>query len=271
MEQNKKTTFSGPDDAHRYAADGAICLRGLFKDWVPHLRGAIDDILNAPGPLGARYGRQDHKGSFRGDRYMWTFNGGFRDFAFTSPAAALAGDLLGSGKICLFYDHLLVKEPGSEAHTPWHQDLPYWCVAGEQICSIWLALDDVDESNGILEFIRGSHLWKRQFKAKDFAFREDYSDELEDLPDFDGERAKYDILRWNVEAGDCIAFHPLLVHGAPGNDSTRRRRALSTRWLGDDVTYREHPKVTRPIRDPGLKHGDPIECELFPRVWQRAQ
>ncbi len=60
------------------------------------------------------------------------------------------------------------------------------------------------------------------------------------------------------------------MHGSPDNqDGGRRRRALSTRWLGDDIVYRQHPRVTRPIRDPGLKHGDAMDCDLFPTVWPR--
>ncbi|TXL79605.1 hypothetical protein FHP25_06635 [Vineibacter terrae] len=257
-------------DVERYAADGAVCLRGLFAAWIEPLRAAVERNIAAPGPLGTRYGRADHKGTFHGDRYMWTYDPGFRDFVFGSPAAAIAGALMQSAKVNFFYDHLLVKEPGAEAPTPWHQDLPYWCVSGDQTCSIWLALDDVGSANGPLEFIRGSHRWNRQFQAPDFKFTQTYSDELEPIPDIDADRAAYDILRWDMAAGDCIAFHGLAVHGSPGNqDGGRRRRALSTRWLGDDIVYRQHPRVTKPIRDPGLKHGDAMDCDLFPVVWRR--
>jgi hypothetical protein len=69
----------------------------------------------------------------------------------------------------------------------------------------------------------------------------------------------------------CIAFHGLAVHGSPGNASAnRRRRALSTRWLGDDITCREHPRVAKPIGDPGLKPGDSMDCDLFQAVWRTA-
>ena len=257
------------EDHASYRDDGAVLLRGLFADWVEPLRAAVEGNLQAPGPLGTRYGKEDHKGRFHGDRYMWTFDPEFRRYALEGPGAAVAGELMQASKVNLFYDHLLVKEPGAEAPTPWHQDLPYWCVEGGNICSIWVALDPVERDSGMLAFLRGSHLWNRQFSAPDFKFRSTFSDELEPMPDIDGHPEDYDILSWDaMQPGDAIAFHALAVHGSRGNaHSDRRRRAISTRWLDERVTYREHPNVTRPIRDPGLSHGDPMDCALFPQVW----
>jgi len=263
------TPLVTPEDIARYREDGAVLLRGLFADWVEPLREAVERNLREPGPLGTRYGRADHRGTFHGDRYMWTFDPGFRRYALEGPGARIAGELMQSARVNLFYDHLLVKEPGAEAPTPWHQDLPYWCVRGDRICSLWVTLDSLDGDSGILQFVRGSHAWNRQFRATDFKFRADYATELEELPDIDGDPDNYPILGWDaMEPGDCIAFHALAVHGSTGNGhGGRRRRAISTRWMGEGATYRDHPNVTRPIRDPGLKDGDPVECELFPRVW----
>ncbi|MBU9651088.1 phytanoyl-CoA dioxygenase family protein [Burkholderia multivorans] len=259
------------DELERYRVDGAVALRGHFAPWVERLRAATERVLEHPGPLGTRYGKDSHRGTFRGDRYMWTFDPDFRDFALSGPGARLAGELMDASSTRLFYDHLLVKEPGAEAPTPWHQDLPYWCVDGEQICSLWIVLDRVERDSGLLQFVRGSHRWNRRFRAPDFSHREDFSSELEPMPDIDGARGDYEILEWDaLEPGDALAFHAQAIHGAPGNSRPDlRRRALSVRWMGDGVRYREHPRVTRPIRDPGLKDGDPVGGELFPQVWTR--
>ena len=48
-------------------------------------------------------------------------------------------------------------------------------------------------------------------------------------------------------ARDCIVFHGLTIHGAPGNPSSqRRRRAISTTRLGDDTTYVERAGLVEP-------------------------
>ena len=35
------------------------------------------------------------------------------------------------------------KEPGTQRATPWHQDLPYYCVDGAQTVSLYVSLDEV--------------------------------------------------------------------------------------------------------------------------------
>ena len=260
-------------DIAAYERDGAVCLRGLFDaDWIERLRTATERVMANPGPMGMRYGKRDDAGTFFGDMYVWTFDADFEAFARQSPAAAIAGAVMRSAKVNFFYDHLLVKEPGSESPTPWHHDLPYWCVDGDQICSLWLALDPVRRDSGAVEFVRGSHRWGKLFRAQDFRGGSLFHDDaLEAIPDIDASRDDYEFLCWDAEPGDCIVFHARTVHGASGNaTSDRRRRALSTRWTGDDACFIERPAMSQPIRHPGLKPGDAMDCELFPVVWRRA-
>lgn len=261
-----------PDEIETYDRDGVVCIRDAFDlDWIERLRAATEEVIARPGKFGANYGDDTAKGTFFGDLYVWTFNDTFRDAALKSPAGAIAGELMLSDKANLFYDHLLVKEPGSSAPTPWHHDLSYWCVEGRQVCSVWIPLDPVDSASGAVEYVRGSHRWGRRFRAQDFMMGELFRDEaLEAIPDIESDRAGYDILSFEVGPGDCIVHHALTLHGAPGNTSTRRRRAVAIRYAGDDAVYTERKGMSKPIRDPGLRPGDPLDCDLFPIVWRRA-
>ena len=45
-----------------------------------------------------------------------------------------------------FHEHVLVKEPRTEARTPWHHDLPYYCIDGTHTVSFWTVLDPVPRS-----------------------------------------------------------------------------------------------------------------------------
>jgi len=75
------------------------------------------------------------------------------------------------------------------------------------------------------------------------------------------------IVRWAMEPGDVLVFHADIVHGAPGYSGSGRRRALVTRWLGDDARFAEKQgEVAIPTFDCRLKHGDEMAGEHFPRI-----
>ncbi len=259
-------------DVAAYERDGVVCLRRMFDPgWIAVLAAGVEEAMAKPGPHGEIYTKPGNPGRFFGDLDMRQRLAPFRRFVFESPAAVIAGRVMGATRVNFFYDQLLVKEPGTGERTPWHQDQPYWAVSGAQVCSIWLPLDPVAKENAV-EYVRGSHLWQRSFLPYHFADGSPYRERsLETMPDIDADRSAYDIVAYDMEPGDCLVFQAMIVHGAPGNASlSRRRRALATRWTGDDARYCVHSgEVAIPTSDPGLEHGDPMDCALFPRVWPR--
>jgi ectoine hydroxylase-related dioxygenase (phytanoyl-CoA dioxygenase family) len=250
--------------------DGIVCLKGIFPpDWFDFLAHAIENAMRSPGKYAKEYSRSG-QGRFFGDLEMALRIPEFRRFAFESPAAEIAGRIMGASRVNFFYDQLLVKEPGTEERTPWHQDQPYWAVTGHQVCSLWLPIDSVTEDVSP-EYISGSHRWS-EFSAYHFSDGTPYKDTgLPLLPNIDAERDKYPIVRFSLEPGDCLVFQAMIVHGSPGNKSNHRRRAISTRWTGDDARYiRRRGEVAIPTDDPGLNDGDPLTCQRFPVVWSRG-
>ena len=142
-------------DVETFARDGAVCVRGLLDDaWVDRMRQAIDRVESIPGPFRERYSPDD-PGAFLSDKFLWTLDSDFRAAALDSQAAEAACRLMRASRVNVFYDHLMVKEPGAVSRTPWHQDLNYWPVEGEQVCSVWIAFDHIDRSNGAMEFVAG--------------------------------------------------------------------------------------------------------------------
>ena len=257
-----------PAERESYERDGVVCLRGLFSaDWLEFLAAAIEDAMAHPGPHAEEYTPKGGAGRFFGDLELFHRLPAFRRFALESPAARIAGEAMGATRVNFFYDQLLVKEPGTAERTPWHQDQPYWAVSGRQVCSVWLALDPVPEDVGV-EYVCGSHAWP-EFSPYHFADGTPYAGTgLPALPDIEKERSKHRIARFAMAPGDCLVFQAMIVHGAPGNRGAGRRRALSTRWAGDDARYcRRRGEVAIPTSDPGLAHGDRLDSERFPLVW----
>jgi ectoine hydroxylase-related dioxygenase (phytanoyl-CoA dioxygenase family) len=261
-------------EAEAYDRDGVVALRGMFDaDWVAFMGDAVDAAMRAPGPHAEIYTPAGGRGRFFGDLDLWQRHPAFRRFVFESPAAEVAATVMRSSCANFFYDQLLVKEPGTAERTPWHQDQPYWAVDGDQVCSVWLPFDPVPAA-GCPEYVLGSHRWNRWFNPAHFADGSPYvGTRFEPLPDIEADRARYDIRAFDLEPGDCLIFQALIVHGAPGNASAeRRRRALSTRWTGDDARYTvREGEVAIPTSDPGLRHGDRMDCALFPRIWPTTE
>lgn len=252
--------------------DGVVCLREMFDHgWIERMRVAVDDAIANPGPMSLSLD-QGLGGTFHGDSFVWTWQDDFRAFVFDSPAAAIAQQVLGAEeRVTLFFDTLLVKEPGSQAVTPWHHDQPYWPVDGDQVCTVWTPFDPVTRESGAVEYLIGSHRWGKRFQPQSFTGDDRYGSSLEPLPDIEAERHRHEFVIFETDPGDCIVHHGLTVHGAPGNsNATVRRRALATRFCGDDVTYRPEGSFQPLIREPAIASGAPLECDLFPRVWSPA-
>ena len=254
-----------------YRRDGAICVRGAFSaEEVALVERGIERNLAEPSERAAVASRPDDPGRFFEDFCNWQRIPEFEEFARTSPAAAIAGELMGSREVRLFHDHLLVKEPGTRQKTPWHQDQPYYNVGGFQNCSMWMPVDPVDRESTV-EFVAGSQngpwLMPRSFMDEQAKWFPEGS--LADLPDIEGDRDAFEILAWELEPGDAVFFHMLTLHAAGG--ATRRRRAFSLRFLGDDATHAPRAWKTSP-EFPGLADelpaGAPMDHALFPVLWR---
>lgn len=256
----------------QFQRDGVVCVRGAFgPEHVALAAEAIDANLADLSPNAKRASAGDD-GAFVEDFCSWTRLAPMERFIRESPAAAIAGGLMGADTVRLYHDHVLVKEPGTRQRTPWHQDLPYYNVDGRQNVSMWFPVDPVPRESA-LEFVAGSHRgpWymPRTFldgDAKWFA-----PGTLAELPDIDAHPDEYPVLGWALEPGDAVFFHMLTVHASGG--SAGRRRVLSVRFLGDDAVHAPRPWATSPPF-PGLVDelapGGPMDHPLFPVLWTRG-
>ncbi len=229
----------------RFDADGAVLIpKAIDPSWIDPLLAVAERELAEP----SRWVTDSNPGQATDrlftTRYLWPTDETIRSFALSSGIGAIVADLLGSASARLYFDHTLVKEPGTTAPTPWHQDIPYWPFLGRQIASAWVALTPATVNESSLEFVRGSHRWDAYYAPESFTdssieWASDF--EGERVPDIDTARCDYDIIGFDVEPGDAIVFSSWILHGAPGNSGDRRRVAVSTRWLGDDAVWSPHP------------------------------
>lgn len=253
-----------------FATDGAACVRGLLTpSEVDDAAAAIEAVLADPSPS-AKRASADDDGAFVEDFCRWGDVPAIEALARRSAAPGVAARLTGSDRVRLYHDHVLVKEPGTRQRTPWHQDLPYYNVDGHRLVSLWIPVDAVDAASA-LQVVAGSHRgpWYTPRTFLDDEARWFPEGTLAELPDIDDD-PDVEVLTWELEPGDAIAFHMLSLHAAPGVPGPARRRVLSLRYLGDDAVHAPRRWTTSPPF-PGLEDelaaGGPMDHPLFPVVW----
>ena len=257
------------EEVAAFQRDGAVCLRGVFKDWVETMTAGIERNLRERGPYAADNLLSDEPGRFFDDYCNWERIPEFRKVIFESPAAEIAATAMQSQKAQFFHDHVLVKEPGTQRPTPWHQDIPYYFTEGQQTVSFWIPVDPVKEAT--LRMIAGSHRWEKMVLPVRWKDNSDFfttADQYLPVPDPDND-PNMQVLEWAMQPGDAVLFNFATVHGARGNPTAARRRALSLRWVGDDVRYVERPgRTSPPYPGHNMQPGDVLREDWVPVVWE---
>ena len=247
---------------------GVVLIKGLFKPFVAAAREAIEQNQANPSWRERTYRPDDGGAPFFQDYCVWSKFDGYRALVEDSPMAEIAATLMKSRTARIFHDHILVKEPGNSVVTPWHQDKPYYLVDGFQTVSFWVPLDPVPRERTI-EYIGGSHKGGKLYKPQRFDGTDLYeNDRSEPVPDIDGNKTQFNIIGWEVEPGDAVAFDFGTLHGAPANNSPDRRRVISLRWVGDDAKFIKRPGNTSPaFPDLQFTDGATFEGDEFPVIY----
>ncbi|GMS99345.1 hypothetical protein PENTCL1PPCAC_21520, partial [Pristionchus entomophagus] len=155
-------------------------------------------------------------------------------FQIVSIVKALIGDGV-SSNICSMNTMMFNKPPDTGSLTsrhPLHQDLQYFPFRpAEGICCAWTALVPVNRQNGCLVVLPGTHkgeLKKHAYPKWEGGVNLAYYG----IQDFDPNAPRTYV---EMDAGDTVFFHPLLIHGSGANKSNVFRRAISDHYANDDV------------------------------------
>jgi len=271
-------------DISRFNENGVVFLKSVFsQEWIEKLTAGIEVNIANPSERGRIWDKDEQGRSCFYDSQVWREIDAYEDFVAHSPCAQIAGELLQSGAVNFFFDAVFVRTPGAQFRTPWHQDEPYWSVEGFDTCSIWMPLVPVEKKSA-LEFVKGSHKWPQKFRQTNFGtLSGDERDQVvfdkegtTAFPDIEAKRADYDILSWDMEPGDCVAFNARIIHGGSGNlSSGRDLKVFNTQWLGDDVRikFRQEgmdPDHSEIMTQFGMKPGDRPGSDLYPELWTRS-
>jgi ectoine hydroxylase-related dioxygenase (phytanoyl-CoA dioxygenase family) len=97
------------------------------------------------------------------------------------------------------------------------------------------------------------------------------NDTREAVPDIANNPDQFPILGWDVKPGDAIAFDFRTLHGAAGNNSSTRRRAISFRLVGDEARVCAEPAKCSPaFPDLNVPVGSALAGQDFPVLYEAS-
>jgi ectoine hydroxylase-related dioxygenase (phytanoyl-CoA dioxygenase family) len=198
----------------------------------------------------------------------WWADSVMEQFA-TSPAlGGTAARLLGVEEIYLWHDQVLYKpgSSGAAGNVGWHQDKGYWGSAStDEMITAWVAFDDVNEENGCMRFVPGSHRWGLLEESDFFN------------ADLEGQKGKMRLpegAEWRetpalLKAGEVSFHHCMTLHGSGPNRTERPRRSIAVHMMSGNTRLvkgrgHDNEKIF------GGEDGELFRGARFPRLWPES-
>lgn len=174
------------------------------------------------------------------------------------------------GPDILLYDvTYIIKEPGTDSHVSWHQDLTYWGLSDDAQVSLWMALTPATQESGCMRMIPGSQKSGR-LEHKTI---EDKSNVL-----FQGQTvedvAEDSAVSCPLRPGQASFHHGWTLHASMPNRSADRRIGLNVQYIAPHVRQTKNDKdsalcVRGQDTFSNFRMDQPAEGDLQPDAMQR--
>lgn len=177
--------------------------------------------------------------------HMSDYDPFFKRLLYGGRLETLAEILLGE-KMAKGFVEYFNKPPKIGNPTPPHQDAYYFMLTPPQAITFWIPIEDVDQENGCLRYVKGSHLkgMRPHRRSNTLGF----SQGITDFGTKDDVRNEVAI---PAKLGDILLHHGMTIHRADGNNSlTRSRRVIGLVYFGksakeDMATKKAYQKELR--------------------------
>lgn len=254
------------ESLEKFWQDGWTSLPGLIS---PAVAAEIKDRLFAsdgivaPSKTEKWMTAQDYQRVLRMHDGMAWRDDWFRELALSPRLSSLALSLMDRDEGLFIHDMSFIKPGSDSAPTPFHQDFPHWPFDRKGAFTIWIALTDISENMGPLQFLPQSHREGPMGRYSEFAGHDMCKEHPELMQKYRLEGGKA------MKAGDATVHVDLMVHGANSNTEEKDRAAYTVRYMPTDVRYTGAPH--RHFEKFGLKSGDKFsDAELVPQIRRGA-
>lgn len=251
------TTLLDPQSLRKsFDRDGYLFLSGFLTpeesaELDDKLKTFIRDVVPSMPPEHAFYEDRNVPGSLKQIFHLSAYDPYFEKLVGGSKFEKLAEVLLGE-KMAKREVEYFNKPAGIGKPTPPHQDSYYFMLTPPQAITFWIPLEDVDEENGCLRYVKGSHLkgMRPHGKTSTLGFSQG-------IVDFGTGEDKEREVAVPAKIGDVLVHHGMTIHRADGNNSpVRSRRVLGLVYFGESAkedlaakeAYQEKLKEEREVK-----------------------
>ena len=260
-----------------FHSDGLILLDRIIDDrMVVALRESFDRIFDGdfetgtlPDEVNWQQGKSDPELA-RQICNAWKADRKIASVILSAQIGMMVADLMDWPGTRVMQDNAIWKPVGAKS-LGYHQDNAYlgWFNPGE-ICTVWIALDDIEAQNGTMELVRGSHRWQHSEPEGEFHAPQDYRAAMIKYAEIEG--VKPDIVPVVGPKGSGSIHHGWTWHGSGANTGSSPRRSLVLHAMSSDAEFvRENFHLgTGPIysRYARLDSAE-MDENYFPIIWRR--
>ncbi len=208
-----------------YQKDGYVLLKGFLSpeevsETLEQLALFRREVLPTMPDHHVFYEDKDKPDTLKQLQHLDEYHPFFHDLLHGSRFQRVAEILLEDAVVPRNFQYFN-KPPLVGQPTPPHQDGYYFMLNPCEAVTMWLALESVDEINGCVRYIPGSH--QREMRPHTRTGTLGFSQGILNYgpDDFAQERS------FPAEAGDLLVHHAMTIHRADrNNSSTRTRQAL---------------------------------------------
>jgi len=196
----------------------------------------------------------------------WRVDELFHDLVFHPGVIGPAAQLLGVERLRFWHDQVFWKPPQHPGVVPWHQDWSYWTrTTPQRHITVYIALDDMDEENGCLQVVPGSHLWGKLPAVEFGGGMEQLHAHLSEA-----QREAFAPVTVPLRAGQASVHHSGTIHGSLANGSSRPRRGVVLNYMCAQTKCAdgESPLLAGCQL---IAAGELVEGPFFPLVYERPR
>jgi phytanoyl-CoA hydroxylase len=226
-----------------YRRDGYVAVRGFLNSTeIAALNRALERVIREKMPsMPAKhvvYEDPSNHDTLKLMQDLHLYDPYFSDVLLKSKFIEIAEVLMGDSAIGKTVEYF--NKPAKIGKpTPVHQDGYYFMLQPPEATTMWLALENVDEENGCVRYVKGSHLKPMRPHG-----RTNTAGFSQAIVDYGNEHDLANEVAVPANPGDLLIHHAMTIHRANGNlSATRSRRALGLIYFSasakEDKTAKE--------------------------------